>query len=113
MYAVTVTESGKRCRSSAASSASRPHFRPTPSPPRNAKILPPTFATRSSSQGVSATAPGLARQYSTTSVCFTCSPTPPERPEEDQREPDVRAAEDLLADRPAHPVVRQVQLVGR
>src|SRR6476659_544775 len=111
MYAITVTVSGNRSRSSAASSASRPHFSPTPPPPRNAKILPPTLATRSSSHGVSGTAPGLARQYATRSAC--CTPPPPERDEQQQREPDVGVAEELLAERPALACVREVQLVRR
>src|SRR6185312_13113666 len=67
-----MTDASCGYRSSHSSAASRlaPHFTPTDgvSPdPKNAKILPPTLATTSPSHGSSCQAPGLARQYASSS----------------------------------------------
>ena len=67
MYAITVASPGNRWSHSSATSRVRPPLTPTPSAPRNAKILPrspgPTLITGCSwPHGLSGQAPGLARQ---------------------------------------------------
>src|SRR5271170_8411178 len=65
---MTEASSGYRCTHSSATSRDAPHLRPTDVPePRNAKILAPTLTTTSPSQGSSCQAPGLARQYASSS----------------------------------------------
>jgi hypothetical protein len=76
MYAITEASSGYRVSHSSATSRSGPHLRPIDGPvdPKKAKILLPTLATPSPSHGSSRHAPGLARQYATTSSHVTTSP---------------------------------------
>src|ERR1017187_7841659 len=77
-----MTEASSGYRSSHSSAASRlgPHFSPMDpsacpsSEPMNTKILLPTFATTSPSHGSSCQAPGLARQYASTSALVTMPP---------------------------------------
>src|SRR5580658_3967631 len=65
---MTEASSGYLSSHSSAGSRQAPHLRPTDVPePRNAKILAPTLTTTSPSQGSSCQAPGLARQYASSS----------------------------------------------
>src|ERR1700756_2098800 len=78
---MTEASSGYLSSHSLAASRVAPHLRPTPgwlSPvPRKAKIFWPTLVTTPSPHGSSCQAPGLARQYSTSSsqvMCHMVSP---------------------------------------
>src|SRR6516162_6355566 len=90
-----------------------PHLSPTAVPgPRNAKTLLPTLTTTSPSQGSSCHAPGLARQYASSSS-QVIKPPPGQRPPSvavrDRRHDRVGQVPRVHEQRPGHVTDRQPQ----
>src|SRR6478735_10921334 len=73
---MTVASPGNRCSHSSASVRLRALLTPIDSAPRKAKILSPTLATVSPSQGESSQAPGRARAASRSRPATPPSPSP-------------------------------------